>query len=164
MIVSIIVAIDQRGGIGFEGRVPWRLSTDMKLFKQTTMGHHLVVGRKTWESIGVPLPGRKMVVVTRGAGYQARGCEVAGSLEAALTLARSRGETECFIGGGAEIYALALPLAGRIYLTRVQAVLAADTYFPEFDLDAWPVVESQEYPAGEKDEYDFRYQILERPE
>lgn len=162
MKISIIVAFSKDGGIGLKGRIPWNLSTDLKLFKQTTMGHHLVVGRKTWEAIGAPLPGRTMVVVSRQAGYQAQGCEVAGSLETALSLARSRGETECFIGGGAQIYAQALPGTDRIYLTRVQAAVEADTYFPEFDAAAWQIVESRDYHAGEKDEHDFKYQILAR--
>ena len=162
MIVSIIVAMDENGGIGLAGRVPWRLSTDLKLFKQATMGHQLILGRKTYESIGKPLPGRKMVVITRQMDYQAPGCTVVHSFEEALDLARTSSETEAFIGGGAEIYTQALPLADRMYLTRVHAMVETDTFFPEFDGSEWEVQESLEYPAGEGDEYGFRYETWNR--
>ena len=162
MIVSIIVAMDENGGIGLEGRVPWRLSTDLKLFKQATMGHHLILGRKTYESIGKPLPGRKMVVVSHQKDYQAPDCTIVHSFEEALDLARTSGETEAFVGGGAEIYTQALPLADCIYLTRVHAAAEVDTFFPEFDETEWEVQENLEYPAGEEDEYGFRYEVWNR--
>jgi dihydrofolate reductase len=162
VIVSIIVAMDENGGIGLAGHVPWRLATDLKLFKQATMGHHLILGRKTYESICKPLPGRKMVVVTRQMDYQAPGCTVVHSIEEALDLARTISETEAFVGGGAEIYSQALPLADRMYLTRVHAMVETDTYFPEFDGSEWEVQERLEYPPGEGDEYGFRYEVWNR--
>jgi dihydrofolate reductase len=162
VIVSVIVAMDENGGIGLEGHVPWRLSTDLKLFKKATMGHHLILGRKTYESIGKPLPGRKMVVVTNQMDYQAPGCTIVHSFEEALDLALTRGETEAFVGGGAEIYSQSLPLADRMYLSRVHAVVEVDTFFPTFDESEWALHESLEYPAGEGDEYGFRYERWNR--
>lgn len=162
MIVSAIVAVSENGGIGFEGGIPWRLRTDMKLFKETTMGHHLVMGRKTWESIGRPLPGRQMVVITRQKNYLAEGCDVVHSVEAAVALAAARGETEMFIGGGAEIYHLAWPLLDQIYLTQVQAQMTADTYLPKWNLDAWRMIEQRAYEVGENDEYPFTWTLFTR--
>jgi dihydrofolate reductase len=164
MILSIIVAASENGGIGLAGRIPWRISTDLQLFKETTMGHHLIVGRKTYESIGRPLPGRSMVVVTRQADYQAPGTTRVHSLQEALDFARGEGESEAFIGGGAEIYTLALPHADRLYISRVHAVVEADTYFPAFDEREWVLKESAHYPASEKDEYAFTWEVWVRGE
>jgi len=162
MIVSLIVAMDMNRGIGQGGVIPWHLATDMKLFKRTTMGHHMIIGRKTFESIGKPLPGREMIVITRQADYSASHCTVVGSLEEGLTLAREQGEAECFIAGGGEIYRLALPLANRLYLTQVHTQINADTFFPPFDWNDWQELDHQEYTSGEKDDYAFTYSILER--
>ena len=162
-MISLIVALDQDGCIGQAGRVPWRLSADLRRFKALTMGHFLIVGRKTCESIGRPLPGRRMVVVTRQPAYTAPGYQVAGSLDEALALARAAGETETFIGGGGQIYAQALPLAGCIYLTRVQArIEGCDTFFPAFDPQTWTAVEQQAVPAGEHDQFASLFQKLLR--
>jgi dihydrofolate reductase len=160
LIVSLIVAMDEQGGIGLQGRVPWHLATDLKHFKALTMGHHLVVGRKTFVSIGRPLPGRHMIVVTRNPDFQAESCLVAHSLEAALDLARGRGESEAFIGGGAEIYAQALPLADQIYLTQVHTVVQADTFFPDFDRSAWGRQMLFAQQADEKNGFDFEGWLL----
>jgi dihydrofolate reductase len=164
MILSIIVAVSENGGIGLAGRIPWRNSTDLQLFKQTTMGHHLIVGRKTYESIGRPLPGRSMVVVTRQEDYQAPGTTIVHSLQEALDFARGEGEGEIFIGGGAEIYAQAFPRADRMYISRVHAVVEADTYFPAFDEREWVLKESTDYPISEKDEHAFTWEVWERGE
>lgn len=160
MIVSLIVAMDKRRGIGLNNRLPWRLAADMKRFRELTMGHHLIVGRKTYESIGKPLPGRQMVIVTRDQDYRAEGCAVVHSLDEALGLARARGEQEAFIGGGAQIYAEAIGLADRLYLTLVEAETAADTFFPEFDEDEWRERESFYQPADEKNQYPFTFKLL----
>ena len=162
MIVALIVAVSENGGIGKDGKVPWHLTDDLKNFKRLTMGHHLVMGRKTFETIGKALPGRRMVVVSRNAEYAAAGCEAVSSLEAALELARERDEDVVFIGGGAEIYAAALPLAERMYYTQVQAVVAADTFFPAYDEGEWEEVEAVEFPAGEGNDYDYVVKVLER--
>ena len=162
MRISIIAALDERGGIGKDNRLPWHLSADLKRFKTLTMGHHLIVGRKTCQSIGRPLPGRKGIVITRDPRFEAPGYTVAHSLEQALSLARQRGENEAFIAGGAAIYALALPLADRMYLTRVHTIAEADTFFPPFDPAAWKLLQNQRHPADEKNEFDFTVQVWER--
>ncbi len=162
MIISLIAAVSENGVIGADGGIPWRLPEDMKLFKQLTMGHYLIMGRKTYQSIGRPLPGRKMVVLSRQSGFSAQGCITSTSLEKALELAREDGETEAFIGGGAVIYAQALPKADRLYISRVHAVVPGDTFFPSFDEHSWQVVESQHYPLQSGQEYEFTFELLER--
>jgi dihydrofolate reductase len=164
VIVSIIVAVSENGGIGLDGRVPWRIPTDLQLFKQTTMGHHLIVGRKTYESIGRPLPGRHMVVMTRQEGYQAPGTTVVHSLQEALDFARENDESEAFIGGGAEIYALAFPQTDRMYYSRVHATVEADTFFPPYGEDEWVLKDSTDYPVSERDEHAFTWEVWERGE
>ncbi|NUM48611.1 MAG: dihydrofolate reductase [Anaerolineales bacterium] len=162
MLISLIVALDQNRGIGKDNRIPWRLPADLKNFKTLTLGHHLIVGRKTAESIGRPLPGRAGVLITRAGDFTLTGWETVHSLAEALTLTRHRGETEAFIGGGAEIYSQSLPLADRIYLTRVHTTVPADTFFPAFDETAWLVRENREHPADEKNEFAFTFQLWER--
>lgn len=162
MIVSIIAAMDNRRGIGIENRLPWRLSADLKRFRELTMGHHIIVGRKTFESIGKPLPGRQMIVVTRDHLFRAAGCDVCYSLAEALELARSRGEDEAFIGGGAQIYEQALALADRMYLTLVDAEIVADTFFPSFDPQDWNERERIAHPADEKNQFPFTFSLLVR--
>ncbi|MGH9465548.1 MAG: dihydrofolate reductase [Thermoanaerobaculia bacterium] len=132
MRVSIIVAVADNGVIGAGGAVPWHLRADLRRFKALTMGHHLIVGRKTWESIGRVLPGRTLLVVSRGRPGLPPGVALAPSLDAALETARAAGETEAFVAGGAELYALALPLADRLYLTRVHATPEGDTFLPPY--------------------------------
>lgn len=164
MIVSLIVAVSENGGIGKGGSIPWHLSDDLKNFKRVTMGHHLIIGRVTYESIGKPLPGRKMVVISGNPDYTAEGCDVVPSLPAALDLAQERGEDEAFVGGGARPFSEALERAGRLYFTRVHADVEADTFFPEFDEHAWQEMERVHHSAGEGNDYDFTYRILEREE
>lgn len=162
MDISLIVAVDQANGIGKDGRLPWRLSTDLRRFKALTLGHHLIVGRKTWESIGRLLPGRTMIVVSRHPDYPAPGARLAAGLDEALALAQAAGETEAFIGGGAQLFALALPRADRIYLTRVQAVCDCDTFLPPIEMADWTATEQVEHPAGPQDQYPFVDVVLER--
>jgi dihydrofolate reductase len=138
------------------------LSADLKRFRELTMGHHIIVGRKTFESIGRPLPGRRMIVVTRDRNYKAEGCDLAHSVEDATRLARERGESEVFICGGAEIYAQSIGIVGRMYLTFVGAEVAADTFFPEFDEQKWDELESVYQPADEKNQYPFTFKLLVR--
>ena len=159
-MLSLIVAIAENGVIGREGDLPWHLSADLRRFKQITMGHHIVMGRKTYESIGRPLPGRTSVVVTRSADYQAEGVLVARSLDEALTLAA--GDEETFIIGGAEIYRQALPLARRIYVTRVHAEIEGDVFFPEFDPSAWKLLEAERHEPDEKNAYPYSFQVFGR--
>jgi dihydrofolate reductase len=154
--------MDRNRGIGAENRLPWRLPDDMKRFRELTMGHHLVVGRKTFASIGKALPGRVMIVLTRDPDFKATDCFVAHSMDEALALARSRGETELFIGGGSEVYRQALSLAARIYLTAVDAQVEADTFFPEFTPDEWNESHVEFHAADERHSLPFSFRILER--
>jgi len=162
MPVSLIVAVSDNGVIGRDGGLPWRLPRDLRHFKRTTMGHHLIVGRRTWEEVGMPLPGRTMVVVTRDPSFRAAGATVVHSLDAAL--AAARGDDEPFIGGGAHIYreALARALVDRLYLTRVHAAVEGDTFFPELDLASWRLVSEEHHPADEKNEHALSFLVYER--
>ena len=162
MIISLMVAMDEKRGIGKAGKLPWHLSSDLRRFRELTMGHHLIVGRKTFESIGKPLPGRHTIVVTRNSNFKPEGCFVSHSVEDAIALARERGETEAFVIGGAEIFARALPSADRIYLTEVHAEVDADVFFPEFDRDEWIETQHIDHSADEKNQYAFTFKVLER--
>ncbi|WP_292577117.1 dihydrofolate reductase, partial [Mesorhizobium sp.] len=152
---------------GREGGLPWRLSTDLKRFKADTMGKPIIMGRKTYEGIGRPLPGRFNIVVTRDKAWRAEGIEVAHSLGDAIALARVRGrcmagaEEICVVGGG-EIYAQALSLADRLHVTHVLASVDGDAHFPPIDPSVWQVVRAEDFPAGEKDSHATRYTVYER--
>ncbi|ESX69449.1 dihydrofolate reductase [Mesorhizobium sp. M0142] len=167
MDLAIYVAIAENGVIGREGGLPWRLSTDLKRFKADTMGKPIIMGRKTYEGIGRPLPGRLNIVVTRDRAWRAEGVEVAHSIEDAIALATVRGrcmagaDEICVIGGG-EIYAQALPLADRLHVTHVLAAVDGDAHFPPIDPALWRIVYSQEVEAGEKDSHATRYSVYER--
>ena len=162
MIISLIVAMDEKRGIGVEGRLPWYLPADLKRFKKLTMGHHLIMGRKTYESIGSPLPGRTMIIVTHNPNYQPDGCLVARSLETAIEFARMGLEDEVFIIGGADLFEQAIEISDRIYLTQVHATLPADVYFPEYSVDDWNELETIHYPADDNNRYSFSFNIVER--
>jgi dihydrofolate reductase len=162
LIVSLIAAMDRKRGIGLDNQLPWRLSADLKRFRELTMGHHIIVGRKTFESIGKPLAGRQMIVITRDSGFQAEGCLICHSPEEAFRLASGRGESEVFICGGAEIYGQSIALADRLYLTLVDADVAADTFFPKFDKRDWQEQESSFHPADEKNQFPFTFKLLVR--
>ncbi|WP_027034876.1 dihydrofolate reductase [Mesorhizobium ciceri] len=167
MHVAIYVAIAENGVIGRDGGLPWRLSTDLKRFRADTMGKPIIMGRKTYEGIGRPLPGRLNIVVTRDKTWRAEGVGVAHSLEAAIQLATERGrrmvgvDEMCVIGGG-EIYAQAMLLADRLHVTHVLAAVDGDAHFPPIDPDSWRIVSSQDVPAGEKDSHPTRYSLYER--
>lgn len=163
MLISLIVAMDRGRGIGLDGRVPWHLSNDLRQFKRLTMGHTLIQGRITWESIGRPLPGRRMVVLTRKRGYEVpKGVFICRSLRGALDLARAAGDDEAFIGGGEAVYREALPMADRIYLTHVDALVETDTQFPEFDETGWRRLTLFQHEADAHNEFAFRTELLER--
>jgi dihydrofolate reductase len=162
LIISLLVAMDEKRGIGKAGKLPWHLSSDLKRFRELTMGHHIVVGRKTFESIGKPLPGRHTIVVTRDPNFKHEGCLVAGSVQDGIVLARERGETEAFVIGGAEIYAQALDASDRLYLTQVHAEVDADAFFPEFERTAWIETQHIDHPADDKNQYAFTFRLLER--
>jgi dihydrofolate reductase len=133
--IAIIVAMARNRVIGIDNTLPWHLPEDLKHFKALTMGHHMIMGRKTYESIGRPLPGRTTVIVSRDPGYRVAGCLTASSLDEAL--AACGDDPEVFFVGGAAIYAQAMPYAQRLYLTEIQVDVAGDAHFPEFDPADW---------------------------
>ena len=165
MIISIIVAMDQAGCIGKDNRLPWRLSADLARFKSLTMGHHLIMGRRTYQSIGRLLPGRTMVILTRDRdpAYKIDGAFVVHSLQEALAFAQGRDERETFVIGGAEIFSLALPHTDRIYLTQLHTRVDCDVYFPSIDMRQWLEQESFFQPADERNQFAFTYRLLYRP-
>jgi dihydrofolate reductase len=146
--------------IGRGGGLPWRLSADLRRFKRLTMGHHIVMGRKTYESIGRPLPGRTSVVISRDATYAPDAVLVARSMDQAKRLAAD--DSEVFFIGGGEVYRQVLPEIDRIYLTMVHAVIDGDTFFPDLDLSTWQLVESVRAASDEKNEYDHSFLIYDR--
>src|SRR5262249_38307457 len=147
---------------GKGNQLPWRLPADLRRFRELTMGHHIIVGRKTYESIGKPLPGRQMIIVTREKSYEAQDCFIAHSVQEAINLAGPGGESEVFICGGAEIYAKSIRLVDRMYLTFVDAEVEADAFFPEFDEVAWIERESVHLPADEKNPHPMTFKLLVR--
>lgn len=161
MILSIIAALDKRHGIGRGGQLPWRIPSDLKRFKALTLGHHLIMGRKTYESIGKPLPGRTNIVVTRKADYQPAGVVTANSIQDALDIALQNGEKEVFIIGGGEIFRQVLPIADRLYLTYVDVNGNADVFFPEIDKH-WKPVSVDEIPHENHDQYSTTFRIYAR--
>lgn len=162
MRISIIVAMDEQRGIGLQNRLPWHLSTDLKRFKALTMGHHILMGRKTFESINRILPGRMMIVVTRKADNRPEGCLVANTLQEGLELAESQGESELFIIGGGQIFAQAIKLADCIYLTLVHTVAGCDVFFPEYDEASWQETDFTQQLASAQDDFDSTFKILVR--
>ena len=160
MTISIIVAVDRNRLIGRDNRLPWHLSADLKRFKRITMGKPIIMGRRTHESIGKPLPGRTNIVVSANPAYQAPGCVVAQSLSAAIDAAGDA--DEIMIVGGARLYEQAMPLADRIYLTEVEASFTGDTWFPPIDWGVWQEKQRDAHGADENNPHPFAFVLLER--
>ena len=158
--VSLIVATDDGGGIGLRGGLPWHLPDDLRRFKALTLGKPVVMGRRTWDSIGRPLPGRLNIVVSRDPRLAIQGATVVGTLEAAL--AAAGGVPEVCVIGGAEIYRLALPLADTIHLTEVRANVGADTHFPSLDPAQWVEVAREQRAADQRHAHAMSYVTLRR--
>ena len=159
-MISIIVAASTNNVIGVQGELPWRLSDDLKRFKAVTMGKPIVMGRKTWESIGRALPGRQNIVITRQPDFVAEGCDVVSSVDSAIAAAGDA--DEIMVIGGSQIYDMALPQAGRLYLTRVHAEVEGDTFFPAVDESEWQLVSNELHAADERNEFDFSLRVYER--
>ncbi len=162
----LIAAIGQNGVIGVEGGLPWRLSSDLKRFKQVTMGKPIIMGRKTYESIGKPLPGRLNIVVTRNPDFDAEGVEVVSDIEDGIAVGMEHAENNdadeiCVIGGG-EIYAKTIDSADRLYITHVLVSPEGDTNFPEIAEDYWQITHMEDIPAGEKDIAATRFAVYDR--
>lgn len=160
MLISMIVAMDRNRVIGIDNRLPWRLPSDLKRFKLITMGKPLIMGRRTYESIGRPLPGRQNIVITRDRNFDAPGCIVVHSVDAALMAAADADEV--MIIGGGRIYELLLPRAGRLYLTLLDTEVDGDTYFPQIDPLNWTEISRITVPSNEGREYAVDFVLLER--
>lgn len=159
-MISIIVAASTNNVIGVQGGLPWRISDDLKRFKALTLGKPVVMGRRTHESIGRPLPGRQNIVISRQAGFDAQGCDVVASPQEALAI--TVGAAEIFVIGGSEIYALFLPKANRLYLTRVHARIDGDAHFPDIDEQKWRLVDTEAHDASNANQFAFEFRTYER--
>lgn len=166
MTISLVVAASENNAIGLKGNLLWRLPMDMQFFKETTYGHYVLMGRKSYESIPAkfrPLDGRPNVIITRNKDYKQEGCKVVASLEEGIQFAKDNGERELMIIGGGEIYKQAFAVADRIYLTRVHHHFAdADTFFPEVSSTEWKEISRIKHHKNEKHLYDFDFVVLER--
>lgn len=158
--ISIIVAVAQNGIIGTGGTMPWHITEDFRHFKAVTLGHTVIMGRKTYDSIGRPLPQRRNIVITRNPNLSIEGCEMAASLEAAIEMCK--GEEEVFVIGGGEIYRQAMPLASKLYLTHVGVSVEGDTRFPHIDHNVWHEVGREEFERGKEFEHPFAFVDYER--
>jgi dihydrofolate reductase len=162
MIISAIVATAHNQVIGKDNSLPWYLPADLKYFKKTTLGHHILMGRKNYESIGRPLPKRTNIIITRNPYYISSGCLTAHSIEDALQIAYENGEDEVFIIGGGEIYQASMPYLERIYLTEVDVDIEGDVFFPEIDSTQWKEISSDPHLAGGKNPMNYCFKVFER--
>jgi len=162
MTLSIIVAISKNNIIGKDNGMPWHLPADLKYFRQVTTGHHIIMGRKTFESIGggKPLPNRVSIIVTHQRDYRAEGCIVAHSLHEAI--AKTDEQDEVFVIGGKQLYEQALPLADTLYITRIHQSIEGDTAFPIYNQQDWILSRNVDYSADEKNAYNLSFQVFER--
>ncbi len=159
-MISIIVAADERGAIGVGGQMPWHLPADLRYFKATTLGHPVIMGRKTYQSIGRPLPGRRNIVVSRQPDLTLEGCEVYHTIQEAVAAVAA---DDAFIIGGAQIYRQAWSLAQRLYLTRVHTQVADyDAAIPAINIGEWQRVEATDYNADEKNAFDLTFEVYHR--
>lgn len=162
MIISIIAAASDNNVIGNKGKIPWHLPVDFKHFKKITSGHHVVMGQLTHESLGKALPDRVNIVLSKDKVYECNGCVVVDSLEEALDFARKAGESEVFIIGGGSVYKQTIPLASKIYLTRVHVKLSGDTFFPNINKLKWKEVSHEAHRPDKKNPYPFDFCVYER--
>ncbi len=162
MIVSIIVAVAQNDVIGKENQLPWHLPADMKYFRKTTSGHCIIMGRKTFEALGKPLPNRTNIIITRQEDFAVDGCIVVNQLQHAIDYARDNGESECFIIGGGDIFIQALIWTDRIYLTRIHQSFEGDTFFQSLVSTDWKEISSHKHAPDEKNKYPYTFLVYER--
>lgn len=158
-MISLVVAMGLNREIGINNQIPWKLSEDLKNFKKTTMGHHILMGRKTFESIGRPLPGRTNIILSRNKDFKVKDCITVTTMDEAINFAKKNGETELMVIGGAEIYKEALPKAERIYLSKIEFKGEADAYFPEFNENNWKVISETKYSG---DTIPWTFKVIER--
>lgn len=157
--LAVIVAVARNGVIGRDNELPWRLQADLQWFKKITTGHTIVMGRKTYESIGKPLPNRENIVISRQADLEIAGCTVVDSLQTARNRATN---DSVFVIGGAQIYRQALPMADQLYLTLVDANIEGDTWLPFIDLETWSLRESNRHAADENNDHAYEFRIYQR--
>jgi dihydrofolate reductase len=157
MNVSIIVAKSSNNVIGINNTLPWHLPADLKRFKAITMGHHMIMGRKTYESIGKPLPGRTSIIITRQKSYQQPDCIVVNSIEEAIQVAKNNKDTEAFIIGGAEIILSTLNIANKIYLTEIHQEFKGDTFLPTLAPNKWSVLKREDHSSDEKNPHNYSF-------
>lgn len=162
MLVSAIVAVAKNRVIGRDNDIPWYLSTDLKFFKRTTLDHHVIMGRKSFQSIGKPLPKRTNIIITTNPFFIASGCITTHSIEEALETAYDNGEEEVFIIGGAQIYELSLPYLDKLYYTEVDAEPEGDVLFPDLDWSEWKLLSTKPFTKGEKDDHNFKIKVFEK--
>lgn len=165
MVISLIAAVSKNGVIGKDNDLPWSLPDDMKYFMQTTSRHHVIMGRKNYESIPEkfrPLPNRTNIVVTHQRDYQAPGCVVVHSIDSALAVARQGDDEEIFIIGGAGIFSQSLEVTQRMYLTEIDAVVDGDIFFPEYDPSDWIETSRRHHPTDERHAFSFDFVVYDR--
>jgi dihydrofolate reductase len=162
VIVTLIAAVDQRNGIGKNNQIPWHITDDLKNFRRVTMGHHVLMGSKTYQSSEGKMPGRKLIVLSRDAAFQPAEAKVVRFLEEGVDFAREAGEEELFVIGGAQVYALSLPKAERLILTRVDTDAKCDVFFPEIDMREWKLIDGQRFAKGGKNDWDFEILTMEK--
>lgn len=163
MILSLIAAASENNVIGKGNALPWDLPAELQYFRDTTRGKPVIMGRKTYDSIGRPMPGRHNIVVTRDRAWEAEGCDTVASIEEAIAFAKQDNAEEVFVIGGEQIYRLALPLAHRIYLTRVHTVIEdGEAFFPAFDLKEWEEIKKEEHPADAENAIAYTIFVYQR--
>lgn len=160
-MISYIVAMDKNYVIGKDNQLPWHLPADLQFFKRVTMGHPIIMGRKTYESIGKPLPGRENIIVTRNQEYKPEGCTIIHSVEELIKFAQEKKE-EVFVIGGAELFKATFPNADRLYITMIEHEFEGNTFFPEFKESDWNLISQEKGPKDEKNPYDYFFNIYER--
>jgi dihydrofolate reductase len=160
MMISLIVAMDNNRVIGKENRLPWHLPADLAYFKRVTMGHPIIMGRKTFESIGRVLPGRENVILTRDHAFQQEGCTIIHSVDEIKQIALQHDEV--FVIGGAEVFKATLPIADRLYITKIDASFQGDTFFPNYNETEWKLIFNEKGKKDEKNPYDYYFRVYER--
>ena len=162
MIISAIVAMNPDGLIGDQNKIPWHLPADLKYFKKITLGHHILMGRKCFDSIGKSLPGRKNIVVTKNPTFIVTDCISTNSIEEGILIAQQNKEEEMFILGGGEIYRQSMHLVNKLYLTMVQFNGSGDVFFPQIDYDEWSLISDEKHTSDDKNNYDYSFLIYKR--
>ncbi len=162
MIVSAILAMSKNRVIGKDNKIPWHLTADLKYFKRTTLNHHIIMGRKTFLSIGKPLPKRTNIVLTRNPFFVASNIIATSSIDEALSIAQNNEETEVFIIGGGEIYRQSMPYWDKVYITLIDLEVEGDVFFPELDKNEWQLISEDPHEADEKNEYNYTFLVYER--